>query len=129
MRKRKALAALTQTNLEVHTKLMAKENGHHFEIWATDGGYKAKTDTASPQWRAELKKQQSQQPHWRKNTDSGNWVHYPKQPVQTDIAGFGAVALELEDTLRRERLDARPRHWWQSGSVGSGSSPPQFVEV
>ena len=102
-RKRKALAALTQTNLEVHTlKLMAKENGHHFEIWATDGGYKAKTDTASPQWRAELKKQQSQQPHWRKNTDSGNWVHYPKQPVQTDIAGFGAVALALEDTPSTE---------------------------
>ena len=46
--KRKALAALAQTNLEVQTlKLMAKEKGHHFEIWATDGGYKEKTDTSS----------------------------------------------------------------------------------
>ena len=41
--KRKALAALAQTNLEVQTlKLMAKEKGHHFEIWAADGGYKEK---------------------------------------------------------------------------------------
>ena len=46
--KRKALAALAQTNLEVQTlKLMAKEKGHHFEIWATDGGYREKTDTSS----------------------------------------------------------------------------------
>jgi len=98
-RKRKALAALAQTNLEVRIlKLMAIEKRLHFEIWATDGGYKEKTDTSSAKWRAVHKKQQGLEPHWRKHKDSGNWVHYPKQPIQTEVAGFGAVALELEDT-------------------------------
>jgi hypothetical protein len=47
-RKRKAIAALAQTNLEVRIlKLMAAEQRLHFEIWATDGGYKEKTDTSS----------------------------------------------------------------------------------
>ena len=62
-RKRKALAALAQTNLEVRIlKLMAIEKRLHFEIWATDGGYREKTDTSSDKWKAVHKKQQGQNP-------------------------------------------------------------------
>ena len=82
-RKRKALAALAQTNLEVRIlKLMAIEKRLHFEIWATDGGYKEKPDTSSAKWRAVHKKQQGLEPHWRKHKDSGDWIHYPKQPTR-----------------------------------------------
>ena len=47
-RKRKAIAALAQTNLEVRIlKLMAVEQRLHFEIWATDGGYGLRPNTGT----------------------------------------------------------------------------------